>query len=49
MYGRLSAHCMLTRGPDGKPAMSFDYRLGPGLAPSTNALTLMEIVGLPIE
>jgi DNA mismatch repair ATPase MutS len=38
-----------TRGPDGKPEMSFDYRLRPGLAPSTNALTLMEIVGLPIE
>lgn len=37
-----------TRGPDG-PAMSFDYTLRPGIAPSTNALKLMEIVGLPIN
>ncbi len=37
-----------TRGPDG-PAMSFDYRLRPGLASSTNALTLMEIVGLDLD
>jgi DNA mismatch repair ATPase MutS len=35
------------RGPDG-PRMSFDYRLRPGLATSTNALRLMEIVGLPV-
>lgn len=34
-----------TRGPDG-PAMHFDYRLRPGLATSTNALKLMELVGL---
>lgn len=33
------------RGPDG-PEMSFDYVLRPGLATSTNALTLLEIVGL---
>jgi hypothetical protein len=33
------------RGPDG-PAMTFDYTLRPGLATSTNALKLMEIVGL---
>ncbi|MEO7002667.1 MAG: hypothetical protein ABI068_12720 [Ktedonobacterales bacterium] len=37
-----------TRGPDG-PAMSFDYTLRPGLATSTNALKLMEIVGLPVD
>ncbi len=37
-----------TRGPDG-PAMSFDYRLLPGVATSVNALALMEIVGLPTE
>jgi hypothetical protein len=36
-----------TRGPDG-PAMSFDYTLRPGLATSTNALKLMEIVGLEV-
>jgi hypothetical protein len=34
-----------SRGPDG-PAMSFDYRLRPGIAPSTNALALLELVGL---
>jgi hypothetical protein len=37
-----------TRGPDG-PAMRFDYRLRPGLATSTNALKLMELLGLPVE
>ena len=30
----------------GEPSLSFDYRLRPGLATSTNALELMEIVGL---
>lgn len=35
-----------SRGPDG-PAMSFDYRLKPGLAKTTNALKLMELIGLP--
>jgi hypothetical protein len=37
-----------TRGAHG-PAMSFDYRLRPGLATSTNALKLMELVGLPLD
>lgn len=37
-----------SRGPDG-PLMEFDYTLRPGLAPSTNALKLMEIIGLPTE
>lgn len=37
-----------TRGPTG-PAMSFDYRLRPGVATSTNALKLMEMVGLPVD
>src|SRR5262249_34665700 len=36
------------RGPDG-PTMRFDYTLRPGIATSTNALKLMEIVGLPVE
>lgn len=36
------------RGPDG-PTMTFDYTLRPGIAPSTNALVLMELVGLPGE
>ena len=34
---------------DAGPAMNFDYRLRPGLAVSTNALKLMEIIGLPVE
>lgn len=34
-----------TRGPDG-PAMQFDYELRPGIATSTNALALMEMLGL---
>jgi hypothetical protein len=36
------------RGPDG-PTMRFDYTLRPGIATSTNALKLMEIVGLPVD
>ncbi|HEY8446500.1 MAG TPA: hypothetical protein VIL01_05275 [Thermomicrobiales bacterium] len=32
-------------GPEG-PRMTFDYRLRPGLATSTNALRLLELVGL---
>jgi len=31
---------------DGRTALEFDYRLRPGVATSTNALKLMEIVGL---
>ena len=29
--------------------MTFDYRLRPGIATSTNALKLMELIGLPLE
>jgi hypothetical protein len=36
------------RGPDGRPVMTFDYKLRPGNATSTNALKLIEIVGLPL-
>jgi DNA mismatch repair ATPase MutS len=32
-------------GPD-EPAMSFDYRLRPGVATTRNALKLLELVGL---
>jgi hypothetical protein len=32
----------------GGPAMTFDYRLRPGLATSTNALLLMELIGLSV-
>jgi hypothetical protein len=31
----------------GGPAMTFDYKLRPGIARSSNALRLMELVGLP--
>jgi DNA mismatch repair ATPase MutS len=34
-------------GADGRASMTFDYRLRPGVATSTNALKLLEIVGLP--
>ncbi|MBA3377355.1 MAG: DNA mismatch repair protein MutS, partial [Chloroflexia bacterium] len=36
------------RGPAG-PDMTFDYRLRPGLATSTNALALMELLGFDIR
>jgi DNA mismatch repair ATPase MutS len=48
----LSAACdpvhfseQIQEGPDG-PAISFDYRLRPGVATSKNALRLLQIVGL---
>jgi len=31
---------------DGKKTMTFDYRMKPGIAQTTNALKLLEIVGL---
>ena len=31
----------------GGPGMTFDYRARPGLATSTNALRVLELVGLP--
>jgi hypothetical protein len=37
-----------TRGQDGL-SMTFDYRLRPGIATSTNALKLMEMLGLPSD
>lgn len=36
-----------SRGPEG-PAMTFDYTLRPGLATSTNALALMELLGFDV-
>lgn len=36
-----------TTGPNG-PTMHFDYRARPGIATSTNALTLMQIVGIDL-
>jgi hypothetical protein len=38
----------ITRTPEG-PAIHFDYTLRPGIATSTNALVLLELVGLPRE
>ncbi|HLH22456.1 MAG TPA: DNA mismatch repair protein MutS [Chloroflexota bacterium] len=35
-------------GPDG-PSMSFDYTIRPGVATSTNALKLMQLVGLDLD
>jgi DNA mismatch repair ATPase MutS len=37
-----------TRGEDGL-SMTFDYQLRPGIATSTNALKLMEMLGLPSD
>ncbi len=37
-----------TRGDDG-PGMTFDYRLRPGPATSTNALALMEMLGFDVD
>ena len=37
----------IVRGKDGVSLMTFDYRLLPGVATSTNALKLLEMVGLP--
>ncbi|HET9662480.1 MAG TPA: hypothetical protein VFP05_19285, partial [Thermomicrobiales bacterium] len=34
---------------DGQLDMTFDYKLRPGLATSTNALKLMELVGIPLQ
>lgn len=34
---------------NGQPSMTFDYRLKPGLATSTNALALMEILGFDVR
>ncbi|HJU64067.1 MAG TPA: hypothetical protein VJ596_00255, partial [Gemmatimonadaceae bacterium] len=34
---------------DGSPAMTFDYKLRPGLATSVNALRLMKLIGLRDE
>jgi hypothetical protein len=38
-----------TETVDGRGAMSFDYRLRPGLATSRNALRLMEMIGLDVR
>jgi DNA mismatch repair ATPase MutS len=34
------------RDADGKPSMTFDYKMRPGVATTTNALKLLELVGL---
>jgi DNA mismatch repair ATPase MutS len=42
-------HFTETITADDAPRMTFDYKLRPGLATSTNALKLMEIVGLDLD
>jgi DNA mismatch repair ATPase MutS len=37
-----------TRDGD-RPEMTFDYRLQPGIATTTNALALMELLGFPVR
>jgi DNA mismatch repair ATPase MutS len=39
----------LSQNDAGRLEMTFDYQLRPGLATSTNALALLEFVGLPGE
>jgi hypothetical protein len=36
------------RGPEGRPRITFDYRLRPGIATTRNALKLLEAVGLDL-
>lgn len=36
------------RGPEGRPRITFDYRLRPGIATTRNALKLLEAVGLEL-
>jgi len=42
-------HFRETLHPGGDPPMTFDYRMRPGVATTTNALLLMELVGLKPE
>lgn len=42
-------HFRETLHPGGDPPMTFDYRMRPGVATTTNALRLMELVGLKAE
>ena len=42
-------HFRETLHPGGDPPMTFDYRMRPGVATTTNALLLMELVGLRPE
>jgi DNA mismatch repair ATPase MutS len=42
-------HFRETLHPGGETAMTFDYKMRPGIATTTNALALMELVGLPRE
>ncbi len=36
------------RDPDGKPKMTFDYKVRPGVATTTNALKILEVIEMPI-
>lgn len=46
---RRPVHFQETLHPGGETAMTFDYKMRPGIATTTNALALMELVGLPRE
>ena len=45
----VAVHFRETLHPGSDPPMTFDYKLRPGVATTTNALKLMEMVGLPPE
>lgn len=51
-FARIAQHVHFqedfSRNQDGRPAMHFDYRLRPGKATSSNALKLLELVGLAV-
>jgi DNA mismatch repair ATPase MutS len=36
----------IRRGQDGNDEMTFDYKMHPGICPTTNAIKLLEMVGL---
>ena len=33
---------------DGKPEMTFDYKVRPGVATTTNALKILEVIEMPV-
>ena len=37
-----------SRDADGKPQMTFDYQLREGLATTTNALKILELIDMPL-
>ncbi|MDF1815023.1 MAG: hypothetical protein P1V20_22660 [Verrucomicrobiales bacterium] len=37
-----------SRNKDGKPKMTFDYKVRPGIATTTNALKILEVIEMPV-